>query len=675
MIDAILTGLVLVFQWPAIGYLLLGVFIGIWIGAVPGLGGPMGLVLLLPFTYGMDSVAAFALLLGMFAVTSTSDTVASVMLGVPGTAASQATILDGFPLAQKGHAQRAFGAAFTVSAIGGVVGAVLLAVSFPIALPLIEKVGSPEIFSFSVLALTMVASLAGNSVLKGLSLALFGLLLSTIGYSESEAFPRYWFGSDYLIDGLPLIPVVMGLFAIPELMDLALKNISISQVADKEVEGGRLIDGVKDVLKHKWLAIRCALMGTYIGVLPGLGASITDWLAYGHAVQSAKDKSQFGKGDIRGVIAPEAANNANKGGALVPTVVLGIPGNLGCAILMGALLIQGLKPGPDMLIDNLHITFSIVWTLAIANVVAAIGMMVMSRQVAKIAFVPGHLIVPGIILFIFMGSWIGDATLGNWISLVLFGILGYIMKKSGWPRPPLILAFILGPTVENSFYLSMLTHEGIGWLSKPIVMVTILLILVTLFFSVKGILKAKKTKEAPKSVEGNAKNPHVSLPLGIFLAFVFIGGGFMSLDWPEAAMQFPFIICVPAGFIVLTILIQEVREVQINLRSSGNLGASLQQASQKAYLAKAVKFFSYLFVVLLVSMVVGQKIALPLFVFFYLRCWGGYGKRLSLIYALCSWGAIVAFYDRVMHLFWYPSWASSWLPELLPSWFPAWLIF
>lgn len=675
MIDAILTGLVLVFQWPAIGYLLLGVFIGIWIGAVPGLGGPMGLVLLLPFTYGMDSVAAFALLLGMFAVTSTSDTVASVMLGVPGTAASQATILDGFPLAQKGHAQRAFGAAFTVSAIGGVVGAVLLAVSFPIALPLIEKVGSPEIFSFSVLALTMVASLAGNSVLKGLSLALFGLLLSTIGYSESEAFPRYWFGSDYLIDGLPLIPVVMGLFAIPELMDLALKNISISQVADKEVEGGRLIDGVKDVLKHKWLAIRCALMGTYIGVLPGLGASITDWLAYGHAVQSAKDKSQFGKGDIRGVIAPEAANNANKGGALVPTVVLGIPGNLGCAILMGALLIQGLKPGPDMLIDNLHITFSIVWTLAIANVVAAIGMMVMSRQVAKIAFVPGHLIVPGIILFIFMGSWIGDATLGNWISLVLFGILGYIMKKSGWPRPPLILAFILGPTVENSFYLSMLTHEGIGWLSKPIVMVTILLILVTLFFSVKGILKAKKTKEAPKSVEGNTKNPYVSLPLGIFLAFVFIGGGSMSLDWPEAAMQFPFIICVPAGFIVLTILIQEVREVQINLRSSGNLGASLQQASQKAYLAKAVKFFSYLFVVLLVSMVVGQKIALPLFVFFYLRRWGGYGKRLSLIYALCSWVAIVAFYDRVMHLFWYPSWASSWLPELLPSWFPAWLIF
>lgn len=675
MIDAILTGLVLVFQWPAIGYLLLGVFIGIWIGAVPGLGGPMGLVLLLPFTYGMDSVAAFALLLGMFAVTSTSDTVASVMLGVPGTAASQATILDGFPLAQKGHAQRAFGAAFTVSAIGGVVGAVLLAVSFPIALPLIEKVGSPEIFSFSVLALTMVASLAGNSVLKGLSLALFGLLLSTIGYSESEAFPRYWFGSDYLIDGLPLIPVVMGLFAIPELMDLALKNISISQVADKEVEGGRLIDGVKDVLKHKWLAIRCALMGTYIGVLPGLGASITDWLAYGHAVQSAKDKSQFGKGDIRGVIAPEAANNANKGGALVPTVVLGIPGNLGCAILMGALLIQGLKPGPDMLIDNLHITFSIVWTLAIANVVAAIGMMVMSRQVAKIAFVPGHLIVPGIILFIFMGSWIGDATLGNWISLVLFGILGYIMKKSGWPRPPLILAFILGPTVENSFYLSMLTHEGIGWLSRPIVMVTILLILVTLFFSVKGILKAKKTKEAPKSVEGNTKNPYVSLPLGIFLAFVFIGGGSMSLDWPEAAMQFPFIICVPAGFIVLTILIQEVREVQINLRSSGNLGASLQQASQKAYLAKAVKFFSYLFVVLLVSMVVGQKIALPLFVFFYLRRWGGYGKRLSLIYALCSWVAIVAFYDRVMHLFWYPSWASSWLPELLPSWFPAWLIF
>ena len=209
---------------------MLGVLIGIWLGAVPGLGGIIGLVLLLPFTFGMDAVSAFALLLGMYAVTTTSDTIASVMLGIPGTAASQATILDGFPLAQQGQAARAFGAAFTVSAVGGVLGAIVLAVSLPIALPLILSFGSPEVFMLGVLGITMVGSLSGSSVLKGLIAALLGLLLAMIGYGETVPMPRYWFGSDYLLDGLPIVPVVLGLFAIPELLDLAIRDGSIARV-------------------------------------------------------------------------------------------------------------------------------------------------------------------------------------------------------------------------------------------------------------------------------------------------------------------------------------------------------------------------------------------------------------------------------------------------------------
>ena len=215
MIDAVLDGLVLVFQWPAIGFLVLGVLLGIWLGAVPGLGGIIGLVILLPFTYGMDPVSAFALLLGMFAVTSTSDTIASVMLGIPGTAASQATILDGYPMAQQGKAARAFGAAFTVSAFGGVFGALILAVSIPLVLPIILAFGSPELLMLGVLGLAMVGSLSGGSILKGLIVALLGLMISMIGYAEMAAIPRYWMGTTYLLDGLPLIPVVLGLFAIP----------------------------------------------------------------------------------------------------------------------------------------------------------------------------------------------------------------------------------------------------------------------------------------------------------------------------------------------------------------------------------------------------------------------------------------------------------------------------
>ncbi|MBT5939271.1 MAG: tripartite tricarboxylate transporter permease, partial [Rhodospirillaceae bacterium] len=329
MFDAFITGLFLVFEWPAIGFLMLGVFIGIWLGAVPGLGGIIGLVLLLPFTYGMDPVPAFALLLGMFAVTSTSDTIASVLLGIPGTAASQATILDGYPLAQQGQAARAFGAAFTVSAFGGVFGALILAASLPLILPIILAFNAPELFMLGVLGLAMVGSLSGASILKGIAVAALGILLSTVGYADTIAISRFDFGTDYLSDKLPLIPVVLGLFAIPEIMELAIRNTSISKIPKGQIVGGGMMDGVKDAFRHWWLALRCAAIGTYIGMLPGLGAAIVDWIAYGHAVQSAKDKSQFGKGDIRGVIAPEAANNATRGGSLVPTVAFGIPGSLG----------------------------------------------------------------------------------------------------------------------------------------------------------------------------------------------------------------------------------------------------------------------------------------------------------------------------------------------------------
>jgi len=522
MLDSILTGLVLVFQWPAIGFLFLGVLIGIWLGAVPGLGGVIGLVLLLPFTYGMEPVSAFALLLGMYAVTSTSDTIASVLLGIPGTAASQATILDGYPLAQKGQAARAFGAAFTVSAFGGVFGALMLAISLPLILPIIQVFGSPEIFMLGILGLTMVGSLSGGSILKGLTVACLGLLMATIGYSLAEPIPRYWFGTTYLVDGLPLIPVVMGLFAIPELMELSIRNVSISRIPKDQTEGGGMLEGIKDSVKNWWLVIRCSVIGTYIGMLPGLGPAIVDWVAYGHAVQSAKDKSRFGQGDIRGVIAPESANNATKGGALIPTVAFGIPGSLGTAILLSALLIQGLKPGPDMLIGNLHLTFSIVWQIVVANILVSGLLMVWSKQVAKVAFLPGHLIVPGVIVFVLMGAWVGGTTMGDWVACLSMGIIGFVMKRGGWPRPPLVLAFILGTILENAFQISMRAHEGPGWLGRPIVLIIIALTIITAVLSAKGIIKKKKDKGAPAGGEGSARNPVISFPLGIGLFYPLI---------------------------------------------------------------------------------------------------------------------------------------------------------
>ena len=655
MWEPFLQGLRLVLEWPAVGFMGLGILLGIWLGAVPGLGGILGLVILLPFTFGMEPVAAFALLLGMYAVTSTSDTISSVMLGIPGTAASQATILDGYPLAQKGEARRAFGAAYAVSAFGGVFGAFVLAASLPIILPVILAFGSPELFVLAVLGLSMVGSLSGGSILKGPVAALAGLMISTVGYAETVAIPRYHFGADYLLDGIPLIPLVLGLFAIPELIELATKDVNIARVPKESSRGITIWTGVRDAWTHKWLATRCAILGTYIGMLPGLGANIVDWLAYGHAVQSARDKSKFGQGDIRGVIAPESANNATRGGSLVPTVAFGIPGSLSTAILLGALLIQGLKPGPEMLTDKLDITFSMVWTIVLANLVAAGLLMVLTNQIAKLAFVDGHLIVPGVIMLVFMGAWLGGSTIGDWITLLTMAVVGFFMKRSGWPRPPLVLALVLGSLMENWFQRSMSVHEGLGWLQRPIVVAIIVLILITLFISIRGMATKKRSAEEPELGEGSERNPLLSLPLTILLSGLFVWAFFEAGQWPLEVRAFPIAIAVPGAIIALLVLHQDFRGAALSTTESAGFAAALRAASEKAVLGRAGEFFAYLLAVLLLTLVVGQVVALVAFIAIYLWRWGGYGWQVSLGYAACGWVFLYLFYDRLMHVLWHPS--------------------
>ncbi len=679
MFEALWTGLTLVFQWPSIGYLLLGASLGIWVGAIPGLGGIIGLVLLLPFTFGMDTVPAFALLLGMWTVITTSDTIASVMLGIPGSAASQATILDGYPLAQKGHAARAFGAAFTVSAFGGVFGALVLAFSLPLVSPIIMSFGSPELFMLGLLGLTMVGALSGTSILKGLSAAMLGLMLGLIGMAETIALPRYTFDSLYLMDELPIIPVVLGLFAIPELLELAVRNVSISRVPKDQAEGGGILDGIRDAFRYWALALRCAFIGTYIGMLPGLGASIVDWVAYGHAVQSTKDNPMFGKGDIRGVIAPEAANNAIKGGALIPTLAFGIPGSLGTAILLGALIMQGLRPGPAMLTDNLHITFSLVCMIVVANIFVAILLMFLAKQVAKIAFIPGHLIVPGVIMFVFMGAWLGGASMGDWITCLAMGLIGFIMKRGGWPRPPLILALILGNILENTFQISNRAHDGLNWLMRPIVLIILTLIVITLFFAVKGALKKKlkqsEEEDSPAAGEGLEKNPVISLPFTAVLAVLFIWAGFESQPWPREVKQFPLAISIPASILVLFTLFFDWRDLMKARREAGGWVEVIRTNSEQAMLFRSLTFFGYLLAMIVLTYTLGQKVALPIFIGMYLWRWGGYDRRLSIGYAVGGWIFIIVFYDQIMNLLFHPSWLYSWLQPLFPEWLPSWLLF
>ena len=639
MFDAVAAGLASVVAWPAFGWLALGVAIGLYFGAVPGLSGLVGMAILLPFTFGMEPVSAFAFLLGMFAVTTTSDTIASVLLGIPGTAASQATILDGYPMAMRGEAARAFGAAFTVSAVGGLLGAVVLGISIPIVKPLILSFAQPEFFLLGLLGLTMVGSLSGSSMVRGLIAALFGLLLSYVGYSVTGGTPRYWFGLTYLLDGIPLIPVVLGLFALPEVLELAVRDTSISRVARDQAKAG-VLDGARDAARHWWLVLRSTVIGAYVGMLPGLGGSIVDWVAYGHVIQSARDKSQFGKGDVRGVIAPETANNAMKGGALIPTVAFGIPGSASMAILLGALLIQGLQPGPQMLTQDLHITFSMMWTLVIANVGGAVLLMIWGRQIARVTFVRGHLIVPVVCMFVFMGAWLSSNSPGDLASLLAFGVVGYLMKQGGIPRPPLVLGFILGPIMEDALHI---TAEGYTWSSlaqRPISLIILAGIVLTVTFAARA--SRRDRRESRRRTE-ESLDPRISLLMLALIAAAFAYALIPAMSWPSDSGRIPIVTALPGLALCVLALAQ--------LRGGGPGAAPLAPRT----LASAGSFFLWLAGTGAATAVAGQLVALPLFMAVYIVVWGGYRWWLGALYAAGGLAFLYVMFERVVAVMWYPS--------------------
>ena len=652
-VSAFLEGLTLVFQWPAIGYLFLGVFLGIWLGAVPGVGGFTGLILLLPFTYKMEPVPAFALLLGMFAITSTSDTIASVLLGIPGTAASQATILDGHPLARKGQASRAFGAAYTVSAFGGIIGGLLMAASLPIIRPFLLKFGEPEFFMLTLWGLTMVGSLSGRSILKGLVMCCLGLLTATIGYAEHDAVPRYYFGVDYLLNHIPIVSMIMGLFAISEMLDIAVKSRTISDVPRVQSQA-RMLDGVKDAFRHWGLALRCSAIGVYIGMMPGLGQSVVDWLAYGHAVQSSKDKSKFGLGDIRGVIAPESANNAHRGGALMPTITFGIPGDAMMAVVLGAMMIQGLRPGPDMLTIHLNLTFTLVWTIIIANIIAALALMIWSRQIAKLAFIDGHLLVPVVMLFVMMGSWLGTQTFGDWIVMLVFGVIGYLMKVSGWARPPLVIALVLGPIMENSFHIANRLTDNFAWITRPVSLALLGLIVITIVLSARGVISRRSSMSLEAEFgEGLIHNPIFSVVLSFMLFVVFAFAGLTALSFPTtSSREFPLIASTAGILMSLVLLVRDVRTIRSELNAENiDLNAYTRLGMSKALLVRSSLFIGSIIATVFVGFFLGQKIAIPAFMAFYILFWGHYRWWQALIYAALGASVIDLFYDRLLHFF------------------------
>lgn len=486
MLEALTSSFWQVVSWPAFGYLLIGIAVGFMVGLLPGIGGLTTLALMLPFSYTIKTpIEAFCFLLGMLAVTGTTGDITSILFGIPGEASSAALILDGYPMSKKGEAGRALGAAIMASVMGSIAGALALAISIPIMRPLILLFGSPELFIIVLMAVTFIGALSGGSLLKGLLAGGVGLLLSAIGMDPQTGQVRYDFGTVYLWDGLHVVPVVVGLFAIPEIVDLAVRGTSISQALPGKLTG--VMEGIKDTFRHFWLVVRCSLIGIYFGILPVLGANIAQWISYAHAARSSKD-SRLGQGAIEGVLGPAAANNSTRGGDLIPTVAFGIPGSAAMALLLAALLIHGIIPGKEMLTKRLDLTLAMVWILIISNIIVAAACFLILNHLAALTFVRGSLLIPFLLLFVFMGAFTANNNIADIVVALAFGVLGYAMLAYGWPRPPLILGLILGKIGENYLFIST-SRYGASWLLFPSVIV---LILITIAILVYPLIKQRK---------------------------------------------------------------------------------------------------------------------------------------------------------------------------------------
>ncbi|MDP2735207.1 MAG: tripartite tricarboxylate transporter permease, partial [bacterium] len=430
MFDAFIDGLILVFQWKSFLYLLIGAFIGFWVGILPGLGGGATLALMIPFIYKMTPQEALPFLLGMHSVVQTTGDITSILFGVPGEATTVATIVDGYPMAKKGEAGRALGAALMSSLVGAVIGAGFLALSIPVVRPLVLAFGSPEMLMIIVLGLTCISTLSGQGrrgLLLGLMAGGFGFLCSLVGQDRQAGILRFTFGQLYLWNGLSIIPVCVGLFAVPEIVDLFVRGTSISGVASEGKLGKGVMEGVKDTFRHFWLTVRCSILGSLIGIMPGLGGGVAQWVAYAHATQSAKtlkDQEGFGKGDVRGVLGPGAANNSKEGAGLIPTVAFGIPASSGMAILMGAFFLMGLVPGPEMLTKHLSLTFSMVWTIVVAKIIVVAASLLFINRIARLTAIRGNLLIPFILLLCFVGAYTANNHIGDLMVLLLFGGIG-----------------------------------------------------------------------------------------------------------------------------------------------------------------------------------------------------------------------------------------------------------
>lgn len=478
---------------------------GIVMGAVPGLSGTLGIALLLPFTFGLEPAAALLMLGSVYCGSEYGGSIPAILINTPGTAAALCTTFDGHVMAMKGQAQKALFTALISSAAGGVFGvAALLFLSVPLA-NVSMKFGAPEQFWLCVFALTIIASLSSGNVLKGVIGALLGLLLACVGMDPVTGHPRFTFNTMELMSGINVVPALIGLFAIPQALLLLRAGGDKGVMAPYRRAPGVFRETLRDFFRRIWVVLVSGVVGVVVGIMPGAGGNIASFVAYNETKRFSRKPEAFGTGIMEGVMAPEVCNNAVVGGAQIPMLTLGIPGSAPAAVMLGALMTHGLKPGFDLFTEQGDIVFTYVFGLIVSNLLILLLGLVLVRLFVRALQIPQHFLVAAIMALSVVGSYSINGSVMDVLSMMACGLLGYVLVRYRFGVAPLALGLILGTTMEEGFKLSLHLGSAEGnvllfFFSRPQSLVLIVLTVLSLAYSVwKEHAQKRKASCAPET--------------------------------------------------------------------------------------------------------------------------------------------------------------------------------
>ncbi|MEW5917929.1 MAG: tripartite tricarboxylate transporter permease [Gemmatimonadota bacterium] len=482
VLEAAWEGLLFVLSWPNVLYPLAGTLAAMVVALLPGISGAALMALAIPLTFGWAPEQVMLLFGALVGGATFMGSVTAILLNIPGSGPSAATLLDGYPMARQGQAKTALAASATASALGSTFGIIVLIALLPVVTRVVPLIGPPEFLMLAVWGLLTIGTLLRGSVSKGLAAAGLGLMLSFIGFEPRTAELRYTFGTLFLQDGLSVVPVFLGVFALAEVIELGVsRRGTISGRSSVEALGGSVAEGIRAVFRHGGLFMRSSLIGTIVGMIPGLGGTVAGFVAYGAAARTSPN-GRFGQGDIRGVIAPEAATDAKDGGSLLPALALGIPANAATAVMLAAMTLHGIRPGQELMTERLPLTFAIIWSLFIANWVTSLLGLSVVRPLARLTVVRTDRLIPFVLAVSILGAVSFRGQLADvWVACA-FGVVGYLMKKYGWSRLAFVMALVLGPLLESNLRLSWSLHqlERINFWTRPSVLVLGLLMVLTM---------------------------------------------------------------------------------------------------------------------------------------------------------------------------------------------------